>query len=228
MGNQDVEILLADEKTWGDFIRNVGAGWKPPQSPGIETKTPFVANGQSWQQTISKVLAELDARRHRIRFLKIMAHGVGGRITCGVPLNYTDLGAINEFSRLRPFCAPWLTSIYLVGCEAAADGACVPGAVQANGTTYNNLCVGPFTGDTTKPGYLLLSRIADAINAPVHASPWKQAFATNKNGWQVTGARLTVGPGGGWVYDPAGTNGNTATTFGSPSGTPIVSNAVAP
>jgi hypothetical protein len=213
-GNTPAEVLLADEKTWNQFIAQVGQGWKPPQQAGMDTKTPFVANGQSWDRTISAVLGELDPQRHYIRYIKIMGHGAGGEFTCGVTLRSTDVAAINEFKRLQAYCSPAVTVVQILGCEAAADGVCVPGTVAS--APGKALCIGPFSGDTSKPGYLLLQRIADAINAPVLASPWKQAFSDNRNGWGVSGARVTVGPGGSWTYDPAGANGQTKIQYGSP------------
>ena len=211
-GNTAVEILLADERTWLEFSLIVGNGWKPPVKPGIKTLTPFVANNQAWSKTVTAILGELNSSTDFIRSIKIMGHGAGGEVTCGTTLKFSDVVSINEFKRLQTYCSPAVTVVHIVGCEAAADGACLPGTLaSAPGLP---LCLGPFSGDVAKPGYLLLRRLADAINAPVTASPWKQAFVDNRNGWGVFGARVTVGPGGGWNYNPAGANGQTRVQFG--------------
>jgi hypothetical protein len=227
MGTRKVEVLLADEPTWNQFTsvvkKETGRDWRPPGRDGFRTVTPFVAKGQSWKKTIDKIIDELDAKQDQIRYLRIMAHGPRqdgstglGFFDCGVPLRYDDLSSINEFQRLRRFCVVWATNVYISGCQVAAEGPCQTGFVQSGGQKVGGLCLGPFTGDTSKPGYLLMRRLADALNAPVHGSPWMQAFMSNADGWKVEGAKLTVGPGGGWVYDPAGANGDFKTVFGSP------------
>ena len=73
-----------------------------------------------------------------------------------------------------------------------------------------NLCKGTFSGNTRKPGYLLLRKLADAMLALVHGSPWRLEIG----GWErpLGAARLTVGPGGGWVFS----ENNVSTRFGSP------------
>jgi hypothetical protein len=141
-----------------------------------------------------------------------MGHGSSGQVTCGVPLLFSDLSAIGQFKRLASFCSTAITRLQLVGCEAAAEGPCIPGTIKGV-QTIKPLCIGPFTGNTSMPGYLLLRRLADAINAPAIGSPWKQAFS---DGWEVQGARLTVGPGGHWTYNPNGANGQMQTVFGHP------------
>jgi len=61
------------------------------------------------------------------------------------------------------------------------------------------------------PGYVLLRKLADAINAPVHGTTWRLPIDGR---WQdqLNYSRLTVGPGGGWAFSPYGK----ATRFGSP------------
>jgi hypothetical protein len=74
------------------------------------------------------------------------------------------------------------------------------------------LCVGQFSGNTKMAGYTLLRKLADAINARVHGSTWKLPI---DGGWKnpLGAARLTVGPGGGWVYSAYGMG---TKRFGSP------------
>jgi hypothetical protein len=82
---------------------------------------------------------------------------------------------------------------------------------MADGSIQSGLCLGHFSGDTSKPGYQLMRKLADTLNAPVHASVWKLPI---KGGWDLgpTISKLTVGPGGGWVYRERGQ----PTRFGDP------------
>jgi hypothetical protein len=212
-GTNAVEMLVADEMTWNQFVAAVGPGWKPPVRNGVETRVPFIANGQSWARTISAVLSKLGDKDY-LHSIKIMGHGIAGNITCGTTLSYNDQNSIHEFRRLQSYCSPAVTVLHLVGCEPAAEGACKWVSIPSLGA--QPVCAGPFSGNTKAPGYLLLSGLADALNAPVVASPWAQYMPDSREGWRVKGASLTVGPGGHWTYRPMGTNGQFKAQFGGP------------
>lgn len=205
-----VELLVADESTWLQFMR-VSPGWKPPTTPGLDTRTPFIADRQSWSATIAAILKTLK-QGEKIHYLRIMGHGSSGQVTCGSTLRFNDLSAIAEFKKLEPYCSTAMTRLQIVGCEVAAEGPCLPGTIIGV-QTPQPICMGPFTGNTSMPGYLLLRRLASTISAPAIGSPWKQAMV---DGWEVRGARLTVGPEGHWTYDPKGANGQTKMVFGAP------------
>jgi hypothetical protein len=177
----------------------------------IDNVVPVVSLGQSWSSVTSNLVGKLNDGQEIDR-LMMMGHGRAGEILIGKTLAFSNDADIAEFQRLRKFTRIWRTNVYLVGCECAADGPCVPGppSVMVNGQ-LRSLCMGVFSGNTGRPGYLLLRKLADAMNAPVHASPWSLELGP----WRIPPAvaRLTVGPGGGWVFSP----GNGVTTrFGSP------------
>ena len=122
----------------------------------------------------------------------MMGHGEAGRFTIGSELKYDNSAAIAQFERLRPFTNPAITHAYIFGCEVAADGPCVPKEITylENGHQKTATgCLGQFSGSTGKPGYFLLSQLADAMNAPVTACIWKLPI---DGGWQVGANWKTV------------------------------------
>ncbi|MCK8787790.1 hypothetical protein M0638_25880 [Roseomonas sp. NAR14] len=213
-----VDVYLADEWMWIGTV-NGRAGAALPLSPPVRRQgmeapiVPFIAIGQSWADTIGKVVGAL-GREQAIEKLFIAGHGAGGEVTVGTRLRAGDDAAIGQFRRLRPFVRSWLTHAAIIGCEVAADGPAGPGTVPVQeGGKVRQVPVafkGQFSGDTSKPGYTLLRKLADALEAPVSGSPWRLAIA---DGWTLGGAKLTVGPGGGWVYSAIDAP---ATRFGSP------------
>ena len=193
----------------------VAEGLPPPtRRPGVDLITPTISVGQPWSQTIDDVVDELK-RGQTIDRLFLGGHGKAGQFTVGRTLKHTDDATIKLFERLRPFTQEAITHAFIVGCEAAAEGPCIFGPLrhfdrERKAWRTDSLCMGPFTGDTTKPGYQLLWKLAAAIRAPVTGSPWKLAFS---DGWRMGAAHLTVGPAGGWTYRAVGYQGR---PFGSP------------
>jgi hypothetical protein len=218
MAKPHADVYLADEWVWnglGPSGRPGGADRppQPTQRQEADLVVPYVGMNQSWSETVGKVIAELKARQLIAR-LYLMGHGAAGEITVGSRLRWDDDRSIAEFRRLRPSAAAYLTNVYLVGCEAAADGPCVPQTLRLGESgavkTLPGVCLGQFSGSTSKPWYQLLRKLADAIVAPVSGSTWKLAIG---DGWKLGAAHLTVGPGGGWCYRAINEQG---ARFGSP------------
>ncbi len=125
-----------------------------------------------------------------------LGHGIAGQFTVGRPLRCDDDSAIAQFWRLRKFTAISQTNVSIVGCEAAAEAPCNFGPLRVNGRV-RDVCQGPFTGDMSKPGYLILRKLAETMNAPVKGSTWRLAI---KDGWSTGAAYLVVAPDGHWTY----------------------------
>src|SRR5262249_5974764 len=129
-----VNVYLADLDMWNGLRDGKpGAAPKPPQPPPTADRrnvTPTIGVGYSWSLTIDKIVDELE-KGELIHRLYMMGHGgkKGGEFTIGRPLRWDDDAAIKEFRRLVPFTACWLTNVYILGCEAAADGPCTLGSL---------------------------------------------------------------------------------------------------
>jgi len=209
-----VDVYLANINVWNG-LGNSGLQVAPvPNRPGnradgdgkpIDNVVPVISLGQSWSSVISDLVGKLNDGQ-QIDRLMMMGHGRAGEITIGQTLVFSNDADIAEFRKLRKFTRIYRTNVYLVGCECAADGPCIPGPPVLFNGQMRSFCVGTFSGNTGKPGYLLLRKLADAMNAPAHASPWSLELGP----WTIPRgvARLTVGPGGGWVFSP----GNGVTT----------------
>jgi hypothetical protein len=203
MANSSADVYLANTDVWSGVGAGGGTADKPPipkSRPDIDVVIPTIVPGLSWSDTIGKVLGEVTPPK-RIDRLFLMGHGAPGAVKIGSDLRWNNDSAIAEFKRLRPIASISSTNVYIVGCGSAAEGPCIVGPLTftpAGGSRQTlNVCMGPFTGDVTKPGYQLLRKLADAINAPVSGSTWDLAI---KDGWEMGAARLTVGPGGAWTY----------------------------
>jgi hypothetical protein len=217
MANQLVDIYLADLALWN----GLGPGGAPGQAvtppiperrSGVDLVVPTIGVGYAWSQTISLILSDLDKGQQIDKFF-MAGHGSAGAVTIGRTLTWRDDSTIAEFQRLRPFAPVWRTNVYIIGCEVAADGPCQPMPVNFGGKV-EQACVGLFSGHTEKPGYQLLRKLADAINAPVHGTTWKLPLDARWPDQLRHAPRLTVGPGGGWVY--RGGFVGEVTRFGSP------------
>lgn len=216
MANSYANVYLANTNIWSGIVAGGGSADKPPvpsQQQGIDRVIPTIVPGLSWSDTISKILAEVKPPQ-QIEKLFLMGHGAPGAVDIGTNLRWDNDSAIAEFKRLRPITNPAITHVYIVGCASASEGPAVLGSLTittAGGSKQTvNVRMGPFTGDVTKPGYKLLRKLADAVNAPVSGSTWDLAIA---DGWDLGAAKLTVGPGGAWVYSAINQQ---MTRFGSP------------
>lgn len=211
------DVYLADEAMWNGLDRfgrpTIVTPQVPPEAKNADRVIPFIAMRQSWPSIIDKVIDELD-KNHKIHRLYMCGHGTAGGFCVGSDLTVRDDKSIAEFKRLRRFTAPWLTNVYIIGCEVAAEGPCQVRPLKLpDGHVIQAACLGPFTGQLHKPGYQLMLKLADVLEAPVHASPWKLAIRTAWDA-QLRMAKLTVGPGGGWVYSAID---QPRTIFGSPA-----------
>ncbi len=217
MSNQLVDIYLADLAMWNGLGPDGQPGYAvtppiPERRPGVDLVTPTIQVGYSWSLTISLIVDDLESGQQIDKFF-MAGHGKAGEVTIGSTLTWRDDSAIAEFQRLRPFAPVWRTNVYIIGCEVAADGPCHTIPVSFGGKT-EQACVGQFSGNTGQPGYKLLRKLADAINAPVHGTTWKLPLSGRWPDQLRHAPRLTVGPGGGWVY--RGGFVGEATRFGSP------------
>jgi hypothetical protein len=204
------DVYLADLWVWNglDRVGRPGGALKPrtppPSRPEADNVVPTVGVPSSWSSNIDGIINGLKPDQ-TIANLMMMGHGEAGRFTIGAEIKYDNPAVIAQFERLRPFTNPAITHAYIFGCEVAADGPCEVKVVNyiENGLRKTGpACVGQFSGSTGKPGYFLLSQLADAMNAPVTACTWKLPI---DGGWQVgpdwqTVPLLTVGPGGAWIF----------------------------
>jgi hypothetical protein len=102
----------------------------------------------------------------------------GETVVASRKLTWEDDSAIAEFQQLRQFAPVWRTNVYIIGCEVAADGPCQPMLAPNEKGVMESYCVGWFSGSTGRPGYQLLRKLADAIDAPVHGSTWRLPLDT--------------------------------------------------
>ena len=193
MSNQLADIYLANVDLW--------TGWnswthrqeaipppKPTERPGVDLIVPTITR-DSWSAAIDLILGSLKRGQQIDRFF-MCGHGEGGEFTIGQPLRWWDNSTIAQLQRFRPFTAIWRTNVYIIGCEVAADGPC---------HHVGHYCVGDFNGQYALKGYTLLRKLAEAINAPVHASTVKLPLTTPWPEQLKDAPRLTVGPDGAWV-----------------------------
>jgi hypothetical protein len=180
----------------------------PKERPGVDLVTPTISLGYTWSAAIDLTLKSLQ-RGQQIDQFFIAGHGSSGEFTLGQQLTaWRSDSNIAEVQRFRPFTAIWRTNVYIIGCEVAADRPC---------HHIGGYCIDAFNpkGPYALSGYMLLRKIAEAINAPVHAGTVKLPLTTPWPEQLKDVPRLTVGPDGAWVFRGGRLTGRFV-KFGSP------------
>jgi hypothetical protein len=192
----------------------------PPTRPDTRNIVPTIGVPQRWSATISDILSDLKRGDCIGRFF-MLGHGSdgtggpdgqGGQFRVGEMVKWYDDGKIAEFQRLRPFTSEGITYAHILGCMAAADGACIKAPMQTpQGIRMG--CFGNFASNTGGHGYQLLSKLAWALGAPVTGTTQSIPISLAVgNSWeQKFNGKLTVGPEGGWSYQAFN---ELATSFG--------------